>query len=68
VDKLEECYTVSRWKGLTQYRCRMCPFDTLDEKTIIRHIQERHAPKSERKPVVVPIYDRFGNLIREREV
>lgn len=63
-----EHYTVGAWKGLPQYRCRHCPFDTLHEKTIRRHVIERHVARPARQPVTVPIYDRFGNLITEREV
>ncbi len=60
-------YTVGRWHEMECYQCLLCPFDTLDRPTIEAHIAERHMPAPARRPVTIPIYDRFGNLISERE-
>jgi len=69
---LREMYELGSWKGLKQYKCKLCPYDTLHENEIIKHIQERHLPKPKPKvKKVLPIYDRFGNLVeveREQEV
>lgn len=36
-DAPELPYLLGTWHGLTQYRCRECPFDALEEETIIEH-------------------------------
>jgi len=38
-------YEVSEWAGLPQYRCRLCPFDTLDEDVMFDHIARLHFTK-----------------------
>ncbi|MGE5553297.1 MAG: hypothetical protein ACM3XZ_05160 [Betaproteobacteria bacterium] len=64
----ERQYDLGQWNGLPQYRCRLCPFDTLDEAAMKRHIEERHTVRPATVPVEVPLLDRFGNPITEREV
>lgn len=61
-------YDIGQWNGLPRYQCRLCQFDTLDEDAIKRHLEDRHWPRPVTQPVAVPLYDRFGNLISEREV
>jgi len=44
----EKVYTLGEWCGYTQYRCRFCPFDVLDdgsqdcEAVIYEHYLNRH--------------------------
>ena len=61
-------YTVGKWHDLPVYQCTACPFDSLKREEAERHYEDRHVPKTQTKPVQVPVYDRFGNLITEREV
>jgi len=60
-------YTVGTWRGTSCYRCNLCAYDSLDESDIKEHILARHTPRPKIKPVTVPIYDRFGNLIGDKE-
>ncbi|MCG3176907.1 MAG: hypothetical protein MOGMAGMI_01871 [Candidatus Omnitrophica bacterium] len=32
------------WRGMVQYRCRLCPFDTLDRQRFIEHFANVHPP------------------------
>ncbi len=64
----DKYYAVGKWRGLKKYSCNLCPFDTLSETEIELHIKNVHTPKPERKPITVPILDRYGNLVNEREV
>jgi hypothetical protein len=50
-------YSVGAWKGITQYRCKRCPFDTLNLADMQAHINARHAPIPSR------LVDRFGNQL-----
>jgi len=50
-------YTVGSWKGIEQYRCKKCPFDTLNLVDMQAHISKRHAPPPGQ------IVDRFGNKL-----
>ncbi len=63
VKSIEDYYSVGKWKGLKQYKCNLCPFDSLDEKAIKAHIIERHMPKPPRPIVEVKLVDRFGRKI-----
>lgn len=67
----ERPFVVGTWRGRTQWRCRACPWDTLDgEAAIMEHIQAAHTPKPPpRRAVTLPLVDRFGNPITvEKEV
>lgn len=35
---------VGAWKGVPVYRCRLCPFDTLERQTFIDHFARAHPP------------------------
>lgn len=60
-----ELFTVGEWKGLPQWRCALCPWDTLVSEAEMRaHIAEVHLPPPEKPPArVLPLVDRFGNPI-----
>jgi hypothetical protein len=32
------------WRGVEQYRCRLCQFDTLEKQQFIDHFANMHAP------------------------
>jgi hypothetical protein len=56
----EAGYTIGSWKGHKQWRCNLCPFDTLDgERAMLEHIAAKHAPP----PPVVQAYDARGHPI-----
>ncbi len=57
-------YTVGSWKGIVQYRCTKCAFDTVEgEQAMLEHIRKAHTPPP--PPVVtLPLVDRYGNPIR----
>ena len=50
-------YTVGVWKGMEQYKCKACPFDTLKMADMQAHIGKRHAPPPGQ------LVDRFGNQL-----
>lgn len=56
-------WTMGTWSGMPQWRCTMCPFDTLDgEDAMIVHIEARHGPTPTAAPLV-QAYDARGNPI-----
>ena len=44
MSKTDEKPEIGTWKGQKQYRCRLCPFDTLDEAVFVDHFAKVHAP------------------------
>lgn len=64
-DPVAMLYVESAWKGLPQWRCRVCPWDTLkSEEEMRKHIEEVHLPppaKPER--VALPIVDKYGQPV-----
>lgn len=60
-------YVVGKWNGLPLYNCEMCPFDTLVESEMLRHIAGHQAPP-EPEMVVVQVFDRFGNVVETETV
>lgn len=57
-------YVMGQWHGMPQWKCRMCAFDTLDgEEAILAHIVARHVTVEAPKPRLIPVYDRWGNLV-----
>ena len=64
---IEKPYTVLKWHDKDNYRCVLCPFDSLHKDVIIRHVL-KHAPvpvPTPSKPVVLK--DRFGNTLTPSE-
>lgn len=54
-------YELGSWAGLAQWRCRLCPWDTLDgESAMLAHLASRHAP-GKAQPGLIQTYDRWGN-------
>lgn len=60
-------YSISQWNGLPNYECRHCPWSTLDSALIELHAYQQHRIRDAQRPIAIPLYDRFGNLIRESE-
>lgn len=57
-------YLVGKWHGITQYQCRQCPFDSLDEGAILEHVAGHMA--AERAPArsgLVLVADKNGREI-----
>lgn len=62
-DAPELPYLLGTWHGLTQYRCRECPFDALEEETIIEHIAAHWVEDAARPGSgLVLVADKNGNL------
>lgn len=58
-------WTVGAWADLPQWRCSLCPFDTLDsEEAMLAHYAAVHAPPppAATAPTVLRA-DRFGNPV-----
>lgn len=52
------------WKGLSQWRCRLCRWDTLDgEEAMLKHIAEVHTKKKTREFLIA---DRRGRPVEEK--
>ena len=58
-------WTVGTWGELPQWRCVLCPFDTLDGEAEIRaHYATVHAPPPPAAPAPTVLRaDRFGNPV-----
>ncbi len=67
VKTIKDYYTLGKWKKYTQYKCILCPFDSLDEKSIIDHINERHVPKPPKPKVEVQLFDRFNRPVIKKD-
>ena len=59
-------FELGTWKGLRQWRCRRCPWDTLaGEEALRAHIQEVHEPPMQPpSPPLVAVSDRWGREVR----
>ena len=59
----EPAWITAEWGVLPQWRCCLCPFDTLDgEAAMLEHWRECHAhPVPVAPPPVIQIYDKWGN-------
>lgn len=55
-------YDVGKWNNQPLYNCRECPYDTLDEQAMQRHVEAHQAPPAPEEVQVV-LLDRFGNVI-----
>ena len=54
-------WVVGMWGGFTQWRCRLCPWDTLEgEDAMLEHVAARHGVV-EKSPALVQAYDARGN-------
>lgn len=62
-------YRMGSWKGLPQWQCRFCQWDTVESaEVMLLHYATTHGPQAPaRKRVALPLVDARGNPI-EREV
>ena len=60
-----EPWTVAAWGEFPQWRCTLCPFDTLDGEAAMRaHYAAVHAPPPPAAPAPTVLRaDRFGNPV-----
>jgi len=62
----EAPYTLGTWKGLTTYKCPLCPFDCMDSAQAIEHYRAHSAkppaPREESRPVTLALDD-TGHLV-----
>lgn len=58
-------FTVGSWNGLPQWKCKLCPWDTLKGETaVMEHVAEKHSPLPKPpKSIIIPTYDRWGNEV-----
>lgn len=64
VEPAETRWTVGMWSTFSQWRCALCPFDTLDGLAAIEaHWLAEHAPPVPPPVEKIQIYDRFGNPV-----
>ncbi len=64
IKTVEDYYTIGKWGRFDQFKCSLCPFDSLDEKEIKDHIVEQHMPKPVKPKVKLKLYDRYNNEIK----
>lgn len=61
---IELPYIEGLWSGLPQWRCRLCPWDTLEGEDVMwEHIAARHGAAEPVAPRLVQAYDARGNPI-----
>ena len=65
---LEEHFTLGSWKGHPNYSCRHCSWSGIEKIRAMDHYTGNHMALPKSKTIGAKIYDRFGNLITEREV
>ncbi len=65
---LEEHFTLGSWKGHPNYSCLHCSWSGIEKIRATDHYTGNHMALPKSKTVGAKIYDRFGNLITEREV
>lgn len=61
-------YWTNEWRGIQKYNCVHCSFDSFDLTVMLDHLKQHHPPPSERVPVKVPLYNRYGKLITHKEI
>lgn len=59
----ETRWITAEWGVYAQWRCVLCPFDTLDgEEAMLEHWQNAHVhPEPVKAPSVIQVYDKWGN-------
>lgn len=66
IAKIDELYEVGWWKGLTQHRCKICKWDTLNGKEeMVKHIIACHLPAEPTEAPQILTADRFGNVVEQ---
>lgn len=58
--KEKQLYTMGTWRGMRQWKCKLCPWDTLEgEAKMLEHIASAHKPP----PSPILIADKGGRQI-----
>jgi hypothetical protein len=58
-------FILGTWKGLPQWQCRFCAWDTLEgEDVMMEHYIARHAPAPTFVSSEIVVYDRWGKPVR----
>ena len=61
----ETRYTLLTWGVHPMWRCTVCPWDTVEsEAAMLEHYQREHVAAVPLPAVHIPVYDRWGNLVR----
>lgn len=60
--KKEKLWTEGIWKGIPSYKCKKCPFDTLNLAVIEKHVKI-HMPKP--KPSIIAVVDKHGREVKD---
>ena len=66
VKTIEDYYSIGKWKRFDQFKCKLCKFDSLEEKVIKDHIIEVHMPKPVKPKVTLKLYDRHGHEVKSK--
>lgn len=61
--KKPEHWTVGEWKGMPQFCCSYCPFDSLDEESIREHYVKVHLASQPALPISVPAVDHIEEVV-----
>jgi len=62
-------YEESTWKGHPQFKCKYCPFDSLDEGITRDHVFSVHVrPAVTQRPLDASLFDSSGAQIKTIEV
>jgi hypothetical protein len=48
------------WKGHPRYECDECPFDSLHEDVVAKHVANRHGPTHAERLAMLQAYDAHG--------
>lgn len=48
------------WKGLPRWECASCPFDSLNETEVIKHVAQRHGPTRRERLAAIQAYNERG--------
>jgi hypothetical protein len=56
-------FELGKWQNFEQWRCKLCPFDTLEgEDEFWLHYAQAHEPKPQSAPII-QIYGRSGRPV-----
>lgn len=61
---IPKAFTTGTWGEHKRWACNLCPYDTLDgEGVMMAHLEQVHYPPPPPPQVIIPVYDRYGNLV-----
>ena len=62
----EQRFTVGTWSGFPNYECTLCPFSTLDRRTMEDHQRAHLMPPV--RPIESLLFDAHGDAIEHVEI